>query len=406
MSKERSKISSSQLALLTAGSALMFPYTIMPILRTPPANQDVWVVLLLALVYIVILNLPLLLLANKFRGLDLYEINELILGKVGGKITAGIYMLFAVFCFTACMLIGMMFIKTYLLARTPEWAILLFMVVPITYLVLKDAGTIARVASFVVPAIIFTIILFFALGLRDMDINALRPIIADSTFWDLNRGAFYTAARFSEVLIIIVFSFHLMNRSSVNGTYFKGLLIFGISFFIILVGILLLVGSDVAKLTINPYYFYSRQVGGEDFFQRVQSLNVLVWFTGTLIKLAAYGYIATHLFARITNRKTHRFYAIPLSILALILSLLPFMRRMTTLHILKSYNVFPWIVFGVIFVVSSFLCIVYLFRYASVNKKAREKIKKREEDEKKDEEEDEGNADEGNGDKKSKTIVL
>ncbi len=44
---KKASITSVQLVLMSVGSALIFPYTFMPILRTPPANQDAWIVLLL-----------------------------------------------------------------------------------------------------------------------------------------------------------------------------------------------------------------------------------------------------------------------------------------------------------------------------------------------------------------------
>jgi len=97
--RNRSLVSSSQIGLLLAGSAMMFPYTFLPVMRTPPANQDVWVVQLLTMVFILILNLPLLFIINKFRGFDLNETNEIILGRVGGIIAASAFFLLAFFCY-------------------------------------------------------------------------------------------------------------------------------------------------------------------------------------------------------------------------------------------------------------------------------------------------------------------
>ena len=69
----------------------MFPYSFMPVLRTGPANQDAWIVMLCSIVFIIALNAPFLILKNKFLNFDFVEMNEAILGKIGGKFVSLIY---------------------------------------------------------------------------------------------------------------------------------------------------------------------------------------------------------------------------------------------------------------------------------------------------------------------------
>ena len=87
-----------QLLLMSVGSALVFPYTFMPILSASPRNQDVWVVLFMTSVYIFAIGAPLLFLMNKFRGVNAIEMSEIILGKVMGKVAALILVVFFLYC--------------------------------------------------------------------------------------------------------------------------------------------------------------------------------------------------------------------------------------------------------------------------------------------------------------------
>jgi len=365
----RPSISAFQLGLLAAGSAIMFPYTFLPILRTGPANQDVWIVLLLAMVFVIILNIPMLILVNKFKNFDLVEINETIVGKPVGKITAMFFVLYPVFCFFACMQFTVLYVRTFLLADTPEWVILLFILIPVTYAAYKGAGTIARLASFVIPIIMLTILLFFVVGIKNMDLEFIMPIMKDSTFLQIAEGAFFTAARFSEILIIVVFSIYLRKGHKVNSAYFIGLLVFGISFFILTIATLLVLGPGLAKLSLNPFLIYTRQVGGQDFLQRVQIFNFVAWFTGTLIKLTIFNYIATFLFSKIIGKKTYKPFVVPLSILGFVACMMPFLQKTSTLHMLNEDTVFPFIVLSVTLIVPLILLIVYLFRMKEVNQK-------------------------------------
>lgn len=369
---KRAHITSLQLVLAAAGSALMFPYTFMPILRVPPANQDAWVVFLLSIVYVFVINAPFIYLANKFRGLDICVMNELILGKVASKFTLMIIALFAIFCFIECMILTVMFVKMQLLAETPEWAIVLLILVPTVYAAKKGAGTIARLAFFIIPTIILLLIIFFIIGLKEMDIAQIQPILTDSTPWELNKGAFLTASRFSEVLIVVVFSYFLIKKTSLYGVYLKTIGVFSLGYLLMLVPVLLTVGSEVAKIANNPYTLFTRLIAGQ--FFRVQSINILGWFTGVIIKLTLYNFIASYMFSRVIKKKPQKFFVLPLAFIAFAVSFVPLLRKMSFLNLIKSDLIFPWIVFGVIFGMGMILLIFYLVRKKKIDKKIKEEL--------------------------------
>ncbi|MFZ7134236.1 MAG: GerAB/ArcD/ProY family transporter [Eubacteriales bacterium] len=360
-------ITSVQLLFMAVGSALVFPYTFLPILNSPPANQDVWIVLLISFVYILIINAPLLFLMNKFRGMNVNEMVDTILGKFLGKAALIPFVLFFLYCYTACMLITALFINIYLLPETPTWALLLFMIAPVSFAAYKGAGTIGRLATLIVPFVMFTVIIFFILGVEKMDLGILKPVLADSTFLKLNQGAFYTGARYSEILIFFVFSYYLKQKASINKTYVAALITFAISFFLILFPTIMVLGVEFAKHAWNPYYVYTRQVEAFEFVERVQAFNTLAWFPTSLLKLTMYNYMAAYVFSGIVNAKTHKIFVIPFSIIAFILCLLPVMNKSSTVELLRSDQVFPWVILPIIFVIPLIIVIVYSIRRKKIN---------------------------------------
>lgn len=355
-------IGPAQLLLMSVGSALVFPYTFMPILSAPPANQDAWIVLFMAIAYILIINAPLLFLINKFRGMSANEMTETILGKFLGKAAAVVFLMFFIYCFTACMLITAVFISLYLFPETPMWALLVYMVVPVAYASYKGVGTIGRLAMFIVPFIMMTILIFFVLGLGIMDLATLQPVLADSTFLELNAGAFLTGARYSEILIFWIFSFWLKQKSSVNKTYAAALGVFAGCFFLILLPTLTVLGVELGKLSWNPYFIYTRQVRGYDFIERVQSINMLAWFPAALLKLTMYNFMGSHMLAGVIKAKSHKRFVLPISIVGFGLCLLPALNKSSTVELLRSDKVFPFVVLPVILVLPALLVVVYFIR--------------------------------------------
>ena len=133
MASNKCDITPAQLVLLTAGSALMYPYTFLPVLNTPPKNQDVWASMLMGVVYILIIGLPLLILSNRFKRIKTVDIFNLIFGKVISKVFLFLWCGFFLFCYTACLVMMVIFIKIYVLTSTPDWAVVLYLSIPAVY---------------------------------------------------------------------------------------------------------------------------------------------------------------------------------------------------------------------------------------------------------------------------------
>lgn len=360
-------LSSVQLFMMALGSALVFPYTFMPILVTPPANQDVWIVLLFSFAFILVINAPLLFLMNKFRGMNINRIQETIFGKFLGKIASVFFVLFFLYCFTACMLISAMFINIYIFPETPVWALIAYMIVPVAYAAYKGAGPIGRIAVFIVPTALLMVIVFLLAGIGTMDMSELKPVLADSTFGELTRGAFFTAARYSEILIFFVFSFFLNRRASINKTYTSALIAFGLSYMAMLIPTMTVLGHEFAKHTWNPFFVFTRQVDLMQAIERMQALTMLAWFPMALLKLIMYCYMASYVFSNTVGARSHKPFVFPFAFIACALCLLPVINKSSTMELLRSDTIFPWVILPVIFVIPLLLCVVYRLRKKQVD---------------------------------------
>lgn len=365
--RKKPLVTTPQLVFMTVGSAIIFPYTFMPILVTPPANQDVWIVLLMSVVYITLINAPILFLINKFRGCSALQTIEMILGKPLGKAAAAIYLLFFLFCLTACMMIMGQFIKVFLQAATPFWAIYFFLAVPLIYMSYKGVGTIGRGATFFVILTILAILFFFLFSFNKMDPKEIMPVLADSTFIQLNLGAFLTAARFSEILIFFVFSFYIGKKASVLKTYWVSLSVFTICSLLILLPTILVLGGEYARHLWSPYFVFARQIEAFGFFNRVQVLFVLALIPMAIMKLAMYNYMASHVFAGIVKAKSHKNFVIPFTLVSYLICLLPVMQKTSTSEFVSSDKFFPFVTIPVVLILPLLMIIVYFIRRKKIN---------------------------------------
>lgn len=229
--EQKPTITAMQWSLLFVGCALAFPYTFMPIMSVPSANQDILIVFLLGMVFAVIFHMPLLFLMNKFRGFNAIEIGDVVLGKFFGKIPHLLFLVVCMFCFIACTMASIVFMKYYFFTYTPIWAMLLYIIIPVTYAAYKGAGTLGRLATILVPFIMLTILFYFILGFSHFDLRVFQPVLVDSKITQLALGGFFTAARISEILILYIFSYFLDQKVKIYKTYAKSILVFAICFF-------------------------------------------------------------------------------------------------------------------------------------------------------------------------------
>lgn len=361
------RISGYQLMMLGVGSALMFPYTSMPIVNTPPANQDVWIVLFFAGFYTVVINTPFLILFKKFSGQNPNEVCEMILGKVLGKVVAFCFAALLFFCFTTCMLVAAVFVSVYVFPTTPSWAFLLYTLVPVSYVAYKGPAALGRLSVLIVPFVILTIVVFFLMGLDLMDLMVLKPVLADSTFAELNWGGFINAARYMEILIFFTFAFFLDSKCNIHKTYARAVTLFFVCYALILFPTLLVLGIDLAKNAFNPYFIYTRQAHSYGFIEKVQAINTLAWFPGVLLKFALYNFMVSFLLSGVFRTKSHKGFVIPLSVVGFILCLMPFFNKAAILAELASDRVYPWIVLPGIFGLPLILVIVYFARRKKID---------------------------------------
>ncbi len=360
-------ITSIQLLMMSVGSALMFPYTFMPIINTPPANQDVWIVLIFAVFYIGLISMPSLILMNKFRGYNVIELTEIILGKIFSKVALLCFAFVFLFCFSACMAIAAIFSNIALMPETPTWAFLIFACVPISYAAYKGAGTIGRLACFIVPYIMFTIVVFFLMGIGQMDLKELQPVLVDSTLLKLNLGAFFTGARYSEILIFLIFSFFLEQKVSINKTYARALCLFAIFFALMLLPTILVLGIDFASNQFNPYFIYTRQVHGFDFIEKVHAFNTLAWFPGLILKLTIYNFMGSFVLSGVFKTKSYKGFVIPISVLGFCVCLMPVMKKTSTILFLASDQVFPWLILPFTFILPLIIVTAYFIRRKKID---------------------------------------
>ena len=358
----RTKISAVQLAALIIGSRMMMSYTFLPVVTLPPANQDTWIVSIVAAIFLTVLSIPMMYIVNKNKGKTDLEVAESLFGKVLGKTAACLFVVFSLFCFFSCILMDVVFLKSSIFPETPTWGFAVYILIPIAYTAYRGIGTIGRVGTLIVFYIAMTILLFFLLSLSDMDLNNLRPILADSRIVDIGHGAFLDAATKSEVFFFFVLGYFLEDKSKINHIFFAEIIINLVFELLMVIPTLSVLGVELSKHATNAYFLFTKQISAYDFIQRVESLNVLAWFLGSLLRSSIFCFMASYVLSSVFGKKKKNQFVIPFCILLGIILMLPSVATSGTIDVLISPSVMPWIIFPFAFLVPSTMAVISIVR--------------------------------------------
>ena len=319
--KKVDKVSFYQVVLLIIVYRLMTGLTYLPVVSVSPANQDMWFVFLLSIPYTILFFLPLLYLSNKFNDLNLIEYSERIMGKFFGKIIGIFYSAFLFLGFVLFLSVLVEILDSALFPETPTYVTTSIMLITCIYIAYKGFRNIARLGEAVIPFILIMIFLTIILGYKNYDFSELLPILKDSTFKEINIGAINIGLRFLDIIILAMITPYLEIKEDLNKIFFRSIIYsIGIGTLIAVV-VHTALGIVFARHINFPFLTFTRLLEIGQTIQGFDSVYIISWIMGNVIKISGYLYFTTVALGEVTNRKNQHFI-VPISIIALIIVIL------------------------------------------------------------------------------------
>ena len=201
---DKGRISSVQLLLLLYISEISTVFIILPAEIMRIAGPDGWLsVLLFDSIYGLAVVLVAVALAKRFPQQILTEYLPRVLGRVPGKLLALIYT--GVFINLTSVIISEnnLYITSVLMRETPHLVIDLIIIVVAMYGVFLGIEVIARQNEIVFLVYITSVIVLFALVVKDVNFNNFRPVLADGV-GPVFKGSLIPAAYRGEVFILLM----------------------------------------------------------------------------------------------------------------------------------------------------------------------------------------------------------
>lgn len=250
------------------------------------AKENVWISTILAYIIFIPIGLMYSRILEKFPGKNLFQINEIMLGKYVGKIINYLFMLhFFITCAGLLRNLGD-FVYTVGPQETPMIVNMICLGLLAVFGVYVGISTLGRWCIIALPIIIFILLIPIPFLLQEMKVDRVIPIMYHG-IRPVLKGTIETLAfPITQVSIFLMLFEDLDNPHKFKSIILKGVLGGTIVLFIIVVSTVLIEGGENYYTSYIPYYIALRRLTIGKFFERVEMIVLQTFVYTIFVKLA------------------------------------------------------------------------------------------------------------------------
>lgn len=313
------------------------------------AHQDSWISILIA---IIIGILPFLLysyLKNKYPDKNIIQINKEKLGKFGTILN--IILIAGTFIFTICSFwIIVHFIDSQYLYKTPTIMIIIILILPVIYTIIKDFHIFSKVNLIMFYISLFFILVILSGLISNINIDNIKPILNNNP-----KNILYGTFCFIGFNILPIFLLTIIPKNKIINYSPKKSFIFyiisGLSLLNVMFLTISIFGIHLSELYNYPSFHLLKRVSVLDMIDRVESILSLEWFLALFVQIMISLFFIKEALKETfqTKEKTNNITMIIVCIITAIISFLIFTTKGT--EIAYFQNILIYLLYIIYFII-------------------------------------------------------
>lgn len=362
------KIPTRQLIGFLIVARLSFSIANIIALHLPPYNQDQWIVVIVSGVYSTIASLPLLFLSTRIKNYTVKEFLNKLYGKNLNKIIAILYAIYFILQTVNILTLQTELVTSSILPEVPNFLITTLMLMTCMYMVSLGLSNMFKGIDLLFPLTYLMLFVLILLGLNNVDLSLLLPILKDSSFLDINKGALILSTIYNDAIIIAILVPKLENKNNTTMVFLSTLIINIILIIIVIIVTQGTLGIEYAKHSAFPFLLYVRIIKTGNIIERIAAIFVMMWLMSVTTRINIFLYLSTKALRDIFNKKEDdKIMLFIISIITLIIAL-SISERRPVVGVRNDINIFLAILFVIfIIVIPLITCIVYFLKRKSID---------------------------------------
>lgn len=332
------KITSIQLfwMILIMSLGMTLVMTLTPSLQA--AQQDVWLSVLVAGGFAVLITLFVTKVANLYPHHSFVEYCQIILGKWVGTIVVILYL---VQWYTIIPIVLHQFsdlLQVTYLHLTPKEAIILVMVALIVYVTYAGGiEAIGRCSEFLGPIILIMVILVLVASANNVVWRNLLPVYVDSGPTGILMGATTPAGYLGHTVEYMVLASFLYQPQKGPRYAYAAIITATIFVTISMMMAILTLGINLPPQMWYPFFEMTKKISIFGFIENLDAIPIVIWIASVFIKLAIFMFISSYGTAQFLHVKNWRIMVWFIAPVVFVFSLIPQNVTEATTNYLLNY---------------------------------------------------------------------
>ena len=318
---ESGKINSQQAIWLMITLVIATAGIYVPTIAVNAARQDAWLSIIIATLVALFIAVLIVSLTLRFPGKTLFEIPELILGKMTGKIIAFLFVLWFIHIEILVFSEFGNFMLSTVLPGTPMLVNHIVAAILIAYITRNGLEVISRFNGLLLPLFVLSVTLLVTLAFKEISLTRLLPVF-DCGLADIMKGSAAPVARLGEIIVLAALIPYLNKPGQALRVAILATLVNGFIMIINVLYPLAIFGPDLTASFLYPIYTSVRIISVANFLERLEAIPVVIWITAGIIKVSILRYVTVLGAAQCLGLKDYRPLVLPVGAVVVAGSLL------------------------------------------------------------------------------------
>jgi len=324
--------------LLTAPPLINLPHSLVQL-----SKGDAPFTVIFALIYALAFGKYLVWLSAKYPKKNLFEIHEIVLGRIGGTLINLVLLLHIFFVLLRNVRLFNYFTKVIMLPKTPTEIMLLLFFLVLIFFGLSTIEVSARVSELFFPVQLLAILALPFLLISQFSNFAIEPFFVNRLPL-VGVAGLTSCTWFGDIVVMGAFLQMMASKTQLKASFRLGVILSCCILCLFLLMMVLVYGPNITENQVYPSFSLAMQIFITDFLDRVEMFFVIIFFPGYFLNTALV-YIAMMLgIATITKSRDYTRISPSFGLLMLLCSLFAF-RGLIDLNLFANYGLPVFVIF-------------------------------------------------------------
>ncbi len=304
------------------------------------AGQDAWASLLIATAMMVPLLLVYARIMRLYPETDLFDILEILFGKIFGKVLIALITWYALHLCSLVVRNFTEFMQIVAFPETPQLPMMISLILVTAYLAISGVNILGKWSMIMLPIVALTVILTIVMATVDMDFTNLQPILANGFQKILLGGYQILTFPFAETVLFLGVAGSV--RKEINPYKMYGFAILTGSFILMLIILrnITILGSPMISASYFPSYVTARILHVSDFLTRVEGTITMNFLLSGIVKITLCLIVAAKGISKLFAIDDYKRMIMPTSMLAVALCAIVYKSAMEMFGFIVYYQVY------------------------------------------------------------------